>query len=122
MFYKLRSGGKPKIPKGLSGFNSDSNVVNTVCNILRCLHDLFPVFDQHKLCEHSQKISTGYSCMFCLVRSLVYRTSSGKTQNKVKPYEILSQLNHFKAIEMFDWNENVDLKSMYIAVMNLMER
>ena len=23
---------------------------------------------------------------------------------------------------MFDWNENVDLKSMYIAVMNLMEQ
>merc|ERR1712082_197157 len=32
---KLRGGGKPVQPKGLSGFDSDSNVVNTVCNILR---------------------------------------------------------------------------------------
>ena len=75
---KLRGGGKPVQPKGLSGFDSDSNVVNTVCNILRSLQNLWPLFDQHKLCSHSDKTLTGYSCIFCLARSLVYRSSYGK--------------------------------------------
>ena len=48
-------GGHKKIPSDLCGFETQYQLVNIICNILRSLGDDWNIFSEHKLCSHTEK-------------------------------------------------------------------
>ena len=78
---RLRGGGKSKNNKGPKIFASKNNSLNSLLNILRNC-SAFRTCKSHKKCEVSS------CCLFCLLRSTVYKINSIKGRHSIIPIEV----------------------------------
>ena len=67
-------------------FDTDDVNVQTLLTMLRSL-DVFKLFDAHSLCSLSNTNTRQNLCNFCLLRSLILKSSQQKGRTKMKPLE-----------------------------------
>ena len=79
---------------GLAGIQCESNVLCAIINIFRNFEDAWGMLESHTLClePHSEN---NVRCMFCHIRSIALRVNRAKLKVKLKPLEILSQLDQY---------------------------
>merc|ERR1712096_415205 len=107
-----------------SGFCSKIPVINALSNVWRSLTLDWSRFNNHSLCAHTQKKHTGYSCLFCYIRSLSLRGfMTKKPRISIEPVELQSQLDHYEAVAKLNLtDENVSLKNVLEASLFLMDK
>ena len=80
------------IPKCLGNLDCPDASLFHAITIFRGMQDIWPIFQDHTLCDHREQQSVEIFCAFCLIRSFSYRVNDmnlSSRKKSLKPVELL---------------------------------
>ena len=90
--------------------------MSTTLNVFRSFEGIWRNFDRHELYLHA-KTDAGFRCFFCQIRSVSLRLNRAKKRTKLKPVEILSQMDQLQSSKIM----SNDFKTYFFEILKLID-